>query len=212
MRISRVLIAALSAFAFFAGAVSASAATPAEIAAHRQESLDEMLTERFQPSLVANARRSCALGLEPAHVAESRAGGAYFTPDAADGCVTALIRTARDRHLPELYGRLAVEMGGSATGSDNLPRVIGAAVLSGDGKAAIGNGKVAVVTPALAFDAGFAVAYQDGNASKPASVDAAKLKALADSCLGQHQDAGTCFSAGYAYGARAFHGQTISVR
>jgi hypothetical protein len=166
-----------------------------------------MLTDDYQPALIANLRESCARGGEPARVAESRSQGAHFTPDAADGCVTALARTARDGRLPELYRKFLTEMGGSVGGSERWPRAIGAAVLNGNGKVAIGNSKAAEVTPALAFDAGFTVAYQEGSASKVVTTDTQQLKVIAEACLGQHQDAGTCFSAGYVYGARATRGQ-----
>jgi hypothetical protein len=194
---------ALTASATARGLLAAAPPSPAEVAAQRQEILNKMLTDEYQPALIANLRRSCALGQEPASVAESRAGGAWFTPDAADGCVTALVRTAHDRHLPELYGRLAVELGGSAAGYQGLPRAIGAAVLNGDGRVAIGNGKAMVATPALAFDAGFSVAYLGGASNKQANAD--QLEAAAEACLAQQQKPGVCFSVGYVYGARAFN-------
>lgn len=212
MRQSHAMFAVFPVLVSLACPPPGSAASPEEIATRRQEVLRNMLTEEYQPSLIAGLRWVCAMGRQPASVAGDRANGTYFTPDAGDSCVTALVRTARDNRLPELYGKLATEMGGNAAGSETLPRVIGAAVLSGDGKAPIGNGRVAVVTPALAFDAGFTVAYQEGTASKPVTVDAGKLKILAEACLGQHQDAGTCFSAGYVDGARAFKAQTASAR
>jgi hypothetical protein len=184
--------------------------SPADVAARRQEILNDMMASDYLPALIANARRSCALGQEPARVAEARSQGAYFTPDVADSCVTALVRTARDHHLADLYGKLVAEVGGSSDASEKLPRAIGAAVLNNATNVAIGNGKAAIVTSALAFDAGFTVAYQDGALKK--AVNAERLKALAEDCLAQRQDAGTCFSVGYVYGARAFNGETISAR
>ncbi len=184
----------------------------ADITARRQEILNDMLTEQYDSYLIGNLRQTCALGGEPAAVAESRAGGAYFTPDAADSCVTALVRTARDRRLPELYGKLLTGWGVSAESQDTLPRAIGAAVMNGDGKLAIASGRVVAVTAALSLDAGFTVGYQDGAAAKAPDVEAGQLKAIAEGCLNQHQDAGTCFSAGYVYGARAFKGQALSAR
>ncbi len=210
MRRPHIRLALLLSLGLLVGVRPASAASPpspAKIAADRQEGLDELLTEEFLPIQIANLRRSCALGGEPTRVAESRAGGAYFTPDAADGCVTALVRTARDGHLPELYHEFLAKMGGSIESYERWPRAIGAAVLNGNGKVAIGNSKAAEVTPALALDAGFTVAYQEGSASKVVTTDTQQLKIIAEACLGQHQDAGTCFSAGYVYGARATRGQ-----
>jgi hypothetical protein len=206
----------LFALAALAGADEALAAetarSPAQIAARRQESLDQLLSADFEPALIANLRQSCALGGEPARVAESRAGGAYFTPDAADGCVTALVRTARDGRLPDFYRKLLMDLGGSAEGYERWPRVIGATVLNGAVKVAIGNNKAAEVKPSIALDAGFTVAYQDGGASKAPSADARQLKAIAEACLAQRQDAGTCFSAGYMYGAQAFRAANGAAR
>ncbi len=207
---SHTRLALLLTLGLLAGAkltLAASPPSPAKIAADRQAILDNMLTDDYQPALIANARRNCALGLEPADVAEDRSEGAYFTPDAADSCVTALARTARDGRLAELYREFLTEMGGSVGGSERWPRAIGAAVLNGNGKVALGNNKAAEVTPALAFDAGFTVAYQEGGASKVVTTDTQQLKIVAEACLGQRQDAGTCFSAGYVYGARVVRGQ-----
>jgi hypothetical protein len=191
------------------GLSAETARSPAQIAARRQESLDQLLSADFEPALIANLRKSCALGGEPARVAESRAGGAYFTPDAADGCVTALVRTAHDGHLPQLYQKLLTEMGGDVANYEKWPRVIGAAALASKADVAIGSNKATELTPAIAFDAGFTVAYQEGKAGKSGSVVAATLKALAELCLSQHGDVAKCFSAGYMYGAHAFDGRIV---
>jgi hypothetical protein len=182
--------------------------SPAEVAAHRQQSLDALLTDEYEPFLIANLRRSCAVGGEPKRVAESRAGGAYFTPDAADGCVTALIRTARDHHLPELYRSFLTELGEGQGGADALPRAIGAAAMGGSTKVTLSAGKAAAISPALALDAGFTVAYQAGEGAKAPSPDPKQLKTVAETCLGQRGDVGSCFSVGYVYGAQAFAGWT----
>lgn len=209
----RIRIAALLAVAVFVPAhagAAAGATSPAQIAAQRQKILSDMLTDEYQPSLIAGLRRTCAMGGEPASVAESRAGGAYFTPDAADRCVTALVRTAHDGRLPELYRSLLAELGGSAEGYQRLPSVIGASVLKDVTKVAIGNGKAMVVTPALALDAGFAAAELEGAARKVGTADARQMKTLAEACLGQKEDAGTCYSVGYMYGAQAFRTRNAS--
>jgi hypothetical protein len=49
-----------------------------------------------------------------------------------------------------------------------------------------------------------------GAANKGA--DAGQITTLAEACLAQHQDAGTCFSAGYAFGARALTMGAAAVR
>jgi len=203
-------VIALLMLAVSASGAGALAASPAETAMQRQELLNDMLTTD-PPDAISAERWVCAMGQSPGSVAESRVQGAYFFPDAADGCVTALVRTAHDRQLPELYGKLLIKLGGSTDALERLPKAIGAAVMNGTGKVAIGNDKAAVVTPALAFDAGFTVAYSDHAAPRGAT-DSGQLKALAEACLGQRQDAGTCFSAGYVYGAQAIAGERAAAR
>ena len=202
----RQLTAALLLCGMFAapGAHAGGQPSPAEVAAQRQRVLDGMLLDSYAPTLIGGERRLCAVGGEPASVAEDRAEGTYFSPDAADSCVVALTRTARDGQLLAFYRTMMTELGGDVQAHEQLPHAIGAAVLGGSARVAIGNGKAAVVTPALAMDAGFTVAYLEGPASKPPAADSEQLKPIAESCVAQHQDAGTCFSAGYVYGARAF--------
>jgi hypothetical protein len=214
VRLSLLRIAALGASAMLAGADGAAASehSPAEVAAHRQQILHDYLTDEFQPALIANLRESCAAGGEPTRVADSRAQGAYFTPDAADGCVAALVRTAHDGHLPELYRQLLMKIGGNVQDAEKWPRAVGAAVLGDSHKVPAGNHKSADVTPALAFDAGFTVGYQDDAADKAANADPAQLKPIAEACLAQRHDAGTCFSAGYLYGVQASRARSASVR
>lgn len=210
MEIRRIGLAVLLAL-IFGWTVDVLAATPAEMATHRQEILDAMLTDEYDPLQIAGMRRICAGGREPAKVEEDRRDGAYFTPDAADSCVVALARTARDRQLSGLYRVLVSELGGNSGGYEQLPRAIGATVMNGISKVAIGNGKVAVVTPALAFDAGFTVAYLEGGANK-ATANTQQLRAATEACLGQRLDAGTCFSVGYVQGTRAFSARTAAAR
>jgi hypothetical protein len=142
------------------------------------------------------------MGEEPGRVIEGRRAGKDFIPDAADTCVAVLVRTAQDHGLPELYRTLLTQLGGNVALADKLPLAIGGAVLNGDGKVALGNGKTTDVPPSLAFDAGFSAAYLSGDA-REANVDHDKLKAVTESCLAVQKDAGTCFSAGYAQAGRA---------
>ena len=189
---------------------AAGAPNASDVAAQRQAILTDMLGKDAAPTVAAH-RWVCAMGQEPAKVAEVRAQGASFFPDAADSCVAALTRMARDRQLPTLYGQLLTELGGGQGAGPQLPNTIGAVVMNGATKAPIGNGKSMVVTPALAFDAGFTVAYQQG-AAEAGPVNIAQLKAVAEDCLSQRRDAATCFSVGHAQGARAFKARTASVR
>ena len=62
------------------------------------------------------------------------------------------------------------------------------------------------VTPALALDAGFTVAYQTGAPTK--SADAAALRKATETCLDKYANQplspGACFGVGYVHGAQAY--------
>ena len=200
MRNAVLGIAALSALGVFAGTGQGLAASTAEIAA-RQASVNRLLTAT-PASAIAAQRLTCMFGEEPDRVTEARRAGQYFIPDAADLCVAVLVRTARDGRLLDLYRTLLTELKGDLGAVEKLPAAIGNAVLEGDGKVALGNGKDTIVAPSLAFDAGFTVAYLRGD-RRSENTDPAKLKLLTESCLAVQKDAGTCFSAGYVQGAQA---------
>jgi hypothetical protein len=174
--------------------------SPAEIARQRQEILDHMMQLDAQRN--APQRWVCAMGKEPESVKEGRAEGDAFMPDAADSCLTALRRIAQVGDLLPMYAKLAKEVGGTEEGYKLLPRYIGSAALANRDSVSVGNGMGALVTPSLAFDAGFTVAYTERVPDKWTS-DTKKLKEITEDCLANRRDAGTCFSVGYLYGAHA---------
>lgn len=178
-----------------------SRATPGEV--------DRLLKED-----VDNTRKTCAFGEAPAWVTAKRAryGAGQRFADASDMCVAALGSIARDHRLPALYREMLAKLGGSIAGAGQLPQAIGGAVLKDVAKVPIGDGKVMTVTPALAFDAGFTAAVEENGRSKAENPDPEQLKSLAEGCLGQHQDAGACFSAGYMYGAESLSPPRASSR
>ena len=176
---------------------------PQEIQRQRQAIVDAMLTTERQEK-VAEQRWICMNGRELSSVKEARDMGFHFTPDAFDSCMAALQRSAKEHKLGDPYARLLSETGGNAELSQTLAKAIGASVLSGNGKASIGNGKAITASASIAFDAGFSVAYGEGAAAKQGT-DPQKLKSVAEACLSNAQDAGTCFSVGYVYGAQAFN-------
>ena len=205
MRKPLVTLAAFPALLVLASSAVGLAASPAEIAANRQAGLDHILTG-MAPGLVSEQRLTCMFGEEPGRVDRERRTGRNSLPDAADICVTALVRTAHDGRLPELYRTLLTQLGGSPDRYETLPLAIGNAALDGNGKVSLGNGKqIPDVPPPLAFDAGFTVAYLKGDA-RAAATDLTKLKLVTEACLAVQKDAGTCFSAGYAQGGRAING------
>ena len=188
---------------FIARAILAQGESSQEIQRQRQEIVTAILTSNRTES-VEKQRWACISGREPSRVKEARAGGMDFTPDASDSCLAALQRAAKDGKLGDAYKKLLVQTGGDAEFAEKLPRAIGASVLSGDGKVALGNGKAMTATAPIAFDAGFTVAYIDG-AAKKQGMDSQKLRALAEACLSNDKDAGTCFSIGYVFGGQAFN-------
>jgi hypothetical protein len=169
-----------------------------------QELLEEMQTADYSPKRISRARWFCAMGREPAVVAESRKDGLMGKlPEASDYCVAALTRSAHDHVLPELYSRLKTELGVSTEGYEKLPAAIGASVLNNGTTVDIGNDMHTDVSPSLAFDAGFTVAYQTG-ASHEGKINETRMKEVAESCLGGGLDAGSCYSVGFIYGVRTY--------
>jgi hypothetical protein len=178
---------------------------PKETARKRKHQVDQILTSA-RPALVADQRWVCLNGQQPSEVRGARSEGLEFVPDAADSCLAALQRKGKDHALLEAYKKLAVSLDGNLNTYENLPNAIGAAVLSGDGKISVGNGKGIKVDPALALDSGFTAAFVSG-AAKKEGLDQQKLKVAAESCLDQKNEAATCFSVGYMLGAQAFNAQ-----
>ena len=153
---------------------------------------------------VAAQRLACMFGEVPDRVIAARNAGKQAA-DAADICVAALARTARDGRLADLYRTVLTQLGGRADGYEKLPDKIGTAVMDGDGKVSFGNGKATDVPPPLAFDAGFTVAYQRGD-RRAGETDPIQLKTLTEGCLAVKKDAAACFSAGYANAGRVLSG------
>src|ERR1700722_19571855 len=128
---------------------------PAAAAGAAEASLNSIMTTA-PSTAVAEQRLACMFGEETDRVTAGRKAGQQV-PDAADTCVAALARTARDGRLADLYRTVLTQLGGRADGYEKLPVAIATAVMDGDGKISLGNGKATDVPPPLAFDAGFTV-------------------------------------------------------
>jgi hypothetical protein len=210
---SRVASAALLVLLTYPAEVSAGSAWAqvAQLTFDQRGTLNEL--NKLLNEDIANTRVACAMGQQPKWVADKRAHDHSTSfPDASDTCVSVLAATARDGHLSELYAKLLAQTGGDPRQAEGLPEAIGGAALANQKSAPIGNGKGLVITPALAFDAGFTAAEKDRGAKAPGTANAAQLKGLAEGCLAQQQSAGPCFSAGYMYGAQAVRGQISFAR
>jgi hypothetical protein len=194
--IGRLISLSLLAFS----ALLAQKESPEEIAAERRAILNKMMEDTAESNDVQ--RWVCAMAKEPESVKEARSEGDSFAPDAADSCVTALRRVAQVGDLKKIYIKLAKAVGGTEEGYQLLPRAIGSAALANRDSITVGGGKGAAVTPALAFDAGFTVAYTERVPDKW-TLETKKLREITEDCLADRRDAGTCFSAGYLYGAHA---------
>lgn len=171
-----------------------------KILSERQDIIQGILTDLRRES-VAKIRWNCMNGQETGEVRDARTEGLDFAPDASDECIAALQRDAKDGQMTYIYQKLISNLGGNPASAHTRAKAIGNAVLSGNEKVPIGNQLVATVTPQIAFDAGFTVAYTENAAKKTMAPE--KLKASAEDCLGGKNDAGTCFSVGYVYGAQA---------
>jgi len=110
--------------------------------------------------------------------------------------------------LLEFYRNLLVDLSGAAGEAERLPGAIAAVAMKpASNQVAIGNQRAAIVTAALAFDAGFTVAYRKGERHSAGMPDLQTLKPIAERCLSQSEaDLALCFSTGYVYGARSVSG------
>jgi hypothetical protein len=199
-RRSRCRFALISASVLALG--TALTAHASDVGAQRQAALQEILTTVSEQA-VASGRQTCMFGQESDVVTEGRRNGKAFLPDASDICVALLVRTAHDGHLSDLYRTILINLGGDPALAPKLPFILGASVISGNGKMQIGKSKESYVPSSLAFDAGFTVAYTKGETHMP-NMNADRLKALSELCLGVYLEAGMCFSAGYAEGELAY--------
>lgn len=204
---------AIAALAMFAAALPAAAqqqgAPSANLRAERTSTLRAMAEAPLD--LVVKVRRQCAAGDGPTATAKLRSYGDSAAADAADACAAALQLVGRNGQLIGFYRQMQNDLGGASTGHEQLPTAIGAAVVkTKEGQVPIGNGRSAVITAALAFDAGFTVAYGKGTGPAQGMPDLPVLKPIAERCLAQAEpNLGLCYSTGYVYGARAVTGLVI---
>ena len=193
-----------------AGVASAFERSPAEIQEQRQETIDRILG-RNDPADVAIDRNNCMAGRMPSMTRIARKNDGGISPNAADLCVAALIRTGKESALLAPYKRIVTDGNGDLSVVDRLPATIGGAVVEQQADSvSIGNGLAMTIDPAIAFDAGFSAAYLKGEKSAPGMPDLPTLKAVSESCLDQTQARlGLCFAAGYAHGVRANVGEAV---
>lgn len=181
-----------------------------EIREQRQAIIDKLLTVAA-PADVAIDRNNCMAGKMPEIVDRLRNSDGGISPNAADLCVAALMRSGTDSVIIEPYDRIVKESGGNPAAAADLPGTIGGAVTSrASDQATIGNGRAIRIDPAIAFDAGFSAAYLKGETSSPGMPDLKTLKTISESCLDQSADQlGLCYAAGYAHAVRALQGETV---
>lgn len=206
MPVTRYLLAI--ALALGVGAVPALAEpTREQVEAERRSLVFAMVTIAL-PHEVSTVRETCFRGEMPAFVVAARAKGDYFVPDAADYCVAAIARHNLD-NVPEApYYLWLKEIGGTSEKAASVLRAVASAALHGQPSIAIGNNKTAKMRPAMAFDAGFVVAYQDRAAVPAGKVSAAALRTVTEACLADKQDIATCYSVGVLHGAQTYREMT----
>jgi hypothetical protein len=193
-----------------AGALPAAAADPTppvsaeQVLQGRVQSLDGVMRDDPADS-IAKVRNTCAAGHEPEAIAKGRGFGSYTLPDAADDCATILDRSGRDGALLTLYRDLMQTLTSGSSGHERIPAAIAATVMkTRDDVVPLGNGKGAKITAALAFDAGFTVAYPKHDKYAAGMPTAPALKPIAQRCLSQREpDLSLCYATGYAYGVLA---------
>lgn len=205
----KIAIAALAGLAAALPAIAQQGTPSAQVLAERASTLRGLAGEPQE--VIAKTRRACAAGQASASTSRSRGFGDYMAPDTADYCAFALHLVGRAGQLLGLYQQLQTDLGGSRSGHEQLPMAIAAAVLKAkSNQVPIGNDRAAVISAALAFDAGFTMAYGKGERPSPGMPDIAALKPIAELCLAQAEpNLSLCYSTGYVYGARAISGLAI---
>lgn len=160
----------------------------------------------------AALRFGCARGVAPEGARDARRRGKLWIPDAIDSCVTLLARLGREGLLAGVYQDLLRKEVGSEAGADELPTQIGGAVLTYKAdRVALARGVSAIVTPSLAFDAGFTAGYFKAEALRPGLPTEAEIKPIGERCLDQREtDLAQCYSAGYIYAVRTRAGEVVS--
>lgn len=203
----KIAITALAGLAATLPAIAQQQSAPsAQVLAERASAVRGLAREPLD--VIARVREVCAAGQAPANVARGRGFGAESMPDAADSCASALNLIGRAGQLGALYKQLQRELGGGASGHEQLPSAIATAVLkTKTNQAHVGNDRAAIITAALAFDAGFTVAYGKGERPAAGMPEINVLKPIAERCLAPAEaNLGLCYSTGYVYGARGVSG------
>lgn len=207
----KTAVAALVAVAAYGASAQPTGAPSAGLQQERQDVLQGI--DAYVPlELVIKARRQCASGQDPRAKTRTRSLGSDAAPDSSDHCPALLARVGREGGLLDLYRELIVKLGGAHERHEGLPMSIAATVMTpGSNQVPIGNQRAAIVSAALALDAGFTVAYRKGERHSPAMPGLSVLKPIAERCLAlSEQDLGLCYSTGYVYGARAISGQPLT--
>ena len=151
--------------------------SPQDLRQQRQLSLESSLSIDTAAD-IARERAKCASGGTPARIARLRSLGAMTLPDAADYCITVMIRSAQDGVRRQLQDTTT-----------------------------------AGPTPATALDSGFMAAYGRAEAMPADLPSMATLRPVAERCLAQAEaHTSLCYSAGYAFGLRAAHGEVVTVQ
>ncbi len=176
----------------------------------RRTYLAGLLTEPRETA--AGLRFGCARGVAPEGARDAHKRGKHWIPEATDSCVTLLARLGREGMLLGVYQDLLKREVGSDAGAESLPAQIGAAVLTyKTDRVALARGISAIVTPSLAFDAGFTAGYFKAEALRAGLPTEAEIKPIGERCLDQREtDLAQCYSAGYIYAVRARAGEGVS--
>lgn len=192
-----------------AGAAVTSVAPGA--AANERAGLINFLLKEASPEVVRASRNLCASGAAQKKIDRSRSLGNDGLLDAVDECPVILLRQAREGALLAFYSALLTQLVGKSDGHEHLPMAIATTVMRGENQVPVGSQRAAVVSAALAFDAGFTVAFQGKTALSPAMPELAALRLIANRCLQQQEpNLGLCYATGFTLGARAVSGQPVT--
>lgn len=153
------------------------------------------------PSSVAESRLACAQGLGQQAVNRVRAMGIQM--GLADLCVKALNWTATNGKLLDIYTGETGEEGARVL----VTRITGNARSSTTQFRASSSPEdmwdKGVLTPSLAFDAGFTQGFLEKTSASSGSINMAELKRRTEACLNLNQSLAVCAEVGRIQGALA---------
>jgi hypothetical protein len=150
----------------------------------------------------AQSRLSCAQGLAQQSLSRVQAMGVRI--GAAEMCVKALSWTANNGDLLDIYKGGAGHGGGRILVDRFTDNANASSVQFRASGSPLEMWNRGILTPSLAFDAGFTRSYLEKTKAAPAAMSSSELQKILGGCLNEAQSLAACAEAGRVQGALAF--------